>query len=67
MAEGRLEAQWGQTSAVLAYVHNSNPNIKALIGPDEVNPFSIGQQDDRDVCTKIGDLGARFAKPKGRK
>lgn len=61
MAEGRLKAAWGQTSTIVAFIHNNNPHNKRSITPDEVNPFISGIV-ARGVKAKIADLGKRFSK-----
>ena len=45
MAEGRAEAEWAQTSALLAAVWTANSNLRRprLFRPQEFNPFSGGR------------------------
>jgi hypothetical protein len=47
MAEGRLRAEWGQTSLTVAALVNSNPFRKGPpVTPDQFNPYAPKPQRD---------------------
>ncbi len=57
MALARREHDWGQTSHLLAYIHNAGFGAKEAISADELNPFrqslSIGLDDRAVVLPKL--------------
>ena len=60
MAEGRAEADWAHTSAVLAAVWSANANLKKpkVFRPDEFNPMrSDGQKRKPDKMITKADFG----------